>query len=30
MSEDFEAALEEGSTIIRLGRVVFNPAFELE
>ncbi|MBM6682411.1 YggS family pyridoxal phosphate enzyme [Collinsella intestinalis] len=30
MSEDFEAALEEGSTLVRLGRVVFNPAFELE
>ena len=30
MSEDFEAALEEGSTLIRLGRVVFDPAFELE
>ena len=29
MSEDFEEALKEGSTIIRLGRVVFNPAFEL-
>lgn len=30
MSEDFEAALEEGSTLVRLGRVVFDPAFELE
>lgn len=30
MSEDFEAALEEGSTLIRLGRVVFDPAFELK
>ena len=30
MSEDFEVALEEGSTLIRLGRVVFNPAFTLE
>lgn len=27
MSEDFEAALEEGSTIVRLGRVVFDPSF---
>lgn len=30
MSEDFECAVEEGSTIVRLGRVVFDPAFELE
>lgn len=30
MSEDFEAAVEEGSTTVRLGRVVFNPAFGLE
>lgn len=30
MSEDFEAAVEEGSTLIRLGRVVFDLAFELE
>ncbi len=29
MSEDFEEALEEGSTLIRLGRVVFDPSFEL-
>lgn len=29
MSEDFEAAIEEGSTIIRLGRVVFSPDFEI-
>ena len=27
MSEDFEVALEEGSTLVRLGRVVFDPAF---
>lgn len=27
MSEDFEVALEEGSTIVRLGRVVFDPTF---
>ncbi len=30
MSEDFEAACEEGSTIVRLGRVVFDPAFALQ
>lgn len=30
MSEDFEEAILEGSTLIRLGRVVFNPAFTLE
>lgn len=30
MSEDFEIALEEGSTIVRLGRVVFDPAFAVE
>lgn len=30
MSEDFEVALEEGSTLVRLGRVVFDPSFELE
>lgn len=30
MSEDFEVALEEGSTLVRLGRVVFNPSFELQ
>lgn len=29
MSEDFEMALAEGSTIVRLGRVVFDPAFEV-
>ncbi len=28
MSEDFEPAIEEGSTLIRLGRVVFSPDFE--
>lgn len=27
MSEDFEAALAEGSTLVRLGRVVFDPDF---
>lgn len=30
MSEDFEIALEEGSTLVRLGRVVFDPAFAVE
>ena len=30
MSEDFEQAILEGSTLVRLGRVVFDPAFELE
>ena len=29
MSEDFEPALEEGSTMVRLGRVVFDPSFEV-
>lgn len=29
MSEDFQMALEEGSTIVRLGRVVFDPSFEV-
>ena len=29
MSEDFEEALEEGSTMVRLGRVVFDPSFEV-
>ena len=30
MSEDFEQAIEEGSTIARLGRVVFDPTFEVK
>ena len=30
MSEDFEPALEEGSTLVRLGRVVFNPEFAVK
>lgn len=30
MSEDFEAAIRQGATIIRLGRVVFDPAFPFE
>jgi PLP dependent protein len=25
MSEDYEAAIEEGATIVRLGRVLFGP-----
>lgn len=29
MSEDYEIALEEGSTIVRLGRMVFDPSFEV-
>lgn len=28
MSGDFEAAVEEGSTLVRLGRIVFDPAYE--
>lgn len=30
MSEDFDIALEEGSTIVRLGRVLFDPGFAVE
>ena len=30
MSDDFELAIEEGSTIIRLGRTVFDPAYALQ
>lgn len=30
MSDDFEIAIEEGSTLVRLGRIVFNPAYELD
>lgn len=30
MSGDFEIAVEEGSTLVRLGRVVFDPAYECE
>ena len=30
MSEDFEQALAEGSTLVRLGRVVFSPEFEVK
>ena len=29
MSDDFEAAVEEGSTIVRLGRVVFDPGYTI-
>lgn len=27
MSDDFECAVEEGSTLVRLGRIVFDPAY---
>ena len=30
MSDDFSIAVEEGSTIIRLGRTVFDPAYDLQ
>ena len=30
MSDDFAIAIEEGSTIIRLGRTVFDPAYALQ
>lgn len=29
MSDDFTTAIEEGSTLVRLGRVAFDPAYEL-
>ena len=29
MSGDFEIAVEEGSTLVRLGRIVFDPAYAL-
>ena len=29
MSDDFAIAVEEGSTLVRLGRVTFDPAYEL-
>lgn len=29
MSDDFQIAVEEGSTIVRLGRVVFDPGYDL-
>ena len=30
MSDDFGIAVEEGSTLVRLGRIVFDPAYELD
>lgn len=30
MSDDFEIAIEEGSTCVRLGRVAFDPAYQLD
>ena len=30
MSDDFGIAVEEGSTLIRLGRIVFDPAYPLD
>ncbi len=30
MSDDFGIAVEEGSTLVRLGRVVFDPAYQLD
>ena len=30
MSDDFGIAVEEGSTLVRLGRVVFDPAYKLD
>lgn len=29
MSDDFEIAIEEGSTLVRLGRIVFDPGYRL-
>jgi uncharacterized pyridoxal phosphate-containing UPF0001 family protein len=29
MSGDFEIAVEEGSTLVRLGRIVFSPEYLL-
>jgi uncharacterized pyridoxal phosphate-containing UPF0001 family protein len=29
MSDDFEVAVEEGSTMIRIGRAIFGPRVEL-
>ena len=28
MSDDFEIAIEEGSTLVRLGRVAFDPGYQ--
>ena len=30
MSDDFGIAVEEGSTLVRLGRIVFDPGYELD
>ena len=30
MSDDFEVAVEEGSTLVRLGRCVFDPGYRLD
>lgn len=30
MSDDFGIAVEEGSTLVRLGRIVFDPAYDLD
>ena len=30
MSDDFEIAVEEGSTLVRLGRCVFDPGYDLD
>ena len=30
MSEDFEAGIRQGATIVRLGRVAFDPTFSIE
>ena len=30
MSDDYGIAVEEGSTLVRLGRIVFDPAYELD
>lgn len=30
MSDDFQIAIEEGSTLVRLGRTVFDPGYELK
>lgn len=30
MSDDFEIAVEEGSTLVRLGRIVFDPSYDVD
>lgn len=30
MSDDYEIAIEEGSTLVRLGRIVFSPSYRME